>query len=69
VLRIESSDTRYSGGGPIWIQSCEARCPPLEDQSHQRRLVGELLESPNTRSPGFRVEVAGARPHDTSHSP
>jgi hypothetical protein len=57
VLRTESFDTLYSGGGQIWIQSCRASCPLPMDQSHQGRLAGELPKSLSTKNPGLDLEA------------
>jgi hypothetical protein len=59
VLRIEYSDTLYSGVVRTWNPWYEASCLPPRGQSHQQRLAGELPESLNMENPSLDVKVAG----------
>jgi hypothetical protein len=69
VQHTKSSDTLCNEGAQTWTLWCGASCPPPVGQSHQQRLVGELLENLSMKSPSLDVRAAIARPHDARRSP
>jgi hypothetical protein len=68
MLRIESTDTLYSGVAQTLILWCGASYLPPRGQSHQQRLAGELPKNLSTKNPSPNVKVAGVQPHDARHS-